>query len=67
MAYRGFPSLLAYLIVHQDRILIEGYWRDEEHAWQHTEIAEQGELLLPCPEMTISLDQVYHGVGFDHS
>ncbi|HEU4629817.1 MAG TPA: Uma2 family endonuclease [Gemmatimonadaceae bacterium] len=62
MVYRGIASLRAYLIVDQERRLVERHWRDADGGWRHATLAEQGEVPLPCPELVLTLDDVYEGV-----
>ena len=60
--YRQIKSLQTYLIVHQDRKLIERYWLEAE-SWQHTQIAEDERVPLTCPNITLSLEEVYEGIN----
>lgn len=63
MVYRGVPSLGAYLVVDQDRRLVDHYWRDPDGGWRHATLVEQGSLQLPCPTgLTLTLDDIYEGV-----
>ena len=41
-AYKQIESLRAYVIVHQDKKLIERYWPDENGRWQHAQVTEGG-------------------------
>jgi Uma2 family endonuclease len=62
MVYKGIASLHAYLIVDQDRRLVEHYWRDPD-GWRHAAFEEQGDIGLPCPSsFTVTLDEIYEGV-----
>jgi Uma2 family endonuclease len=60
--YRKIPSLRAYLVVDQDERRIERYWRDEAGEWLAQEIIE-GVVPIPCPEMEITVEQIYRGVA----
>lgn len=60
-AYRELESLKAYIIVHQDERCVERYYRDEKNEWQRAEVTGEGRLPLPCPEIKISLDEIYRG------
>jgi Uma2 family endonuclease len=62
MVYRHLASLGAYLIVDQDRRLVERYWRDADGGWRHATLEARGAIPLPCPELTLTLDEIYEGV-----
>ena len=57
-AYRTIASLRSYLIVHQDRIRIEHYYRDDGGAW-HLEFLTDGAVTLRCPSMDLQLADIY--------
>jgi Uma2 family endonuclease len=57
-AYRTMPSLRSYLIVHQDRVVIEHYFRDDSDVWQ-VQLLTDGAVLLGCPPMALQLADVY--------
>lgn len=61
-AYRRIDSLRAYLLVEQDRRRVEWYMRDDEGTWWKAELAGQGDVPLPCPETSLSLDDIYAGI-----
>jgi len=63
MVYKGIASLASYLLVDQERRLVERYWRDVDGGWRHTTLVEQGEVPLPCPELVLTLDEIYEGVA----
>jgi Uma2 family endonuclease len=60
--YRKIPSLRAYLIVDQRRRRVDHHWRDEVGDWWHVALAGGGEVSLPCPQVTLALDDIYEGV-----
>jgi Uma2 family endonuclease len=63
MVYRGIASLGAYLIVDQDRRLVEHYRRDVDGGWRHVTFEQQGDIALPCPTVfTLTLDEIYEAV-----
>jgi len=61
-AYKRMPNLEAYLIVAQDRKWVERHFRDENGVWQRGDLVDEGELPIPCPEMKLSLDDIYEGL-----
>ncbi len=62
LIYKGLASVRAYLIVHQDVWRVERHWRDEDGTWQHADTALQGRVPIPCPELVLTLDEIYEGV-----
>lgn len=55
-SYRSIASLTDYVLVAQDRVLIEHYQRQPDGAWLLREI-RSGALRLPCGE--IAVEQIY--------
>jgi len=60
ISYSNMPSVQAYLIVSQDQRLVVRNWRTGPGSedWQ-TELHTSGTLPLPCPEMVLSLEDIY--------
>lgn len=66
--YRQIDSLLAYLVVHQDRRRVERHWRDAEGRWQYADVSGAGgawRVPVPCPDGELTLDEIYEGVTLD--
>ena len=62
-AYRSMPSVLAYLIVDHRRRRVERHWRaDAASAWNREEVAGHGTVNVPCLDVALSLDTIYHRV-----
>lgn len=62
--YKNIPSLKAYLIVEQNRKVIERYWRDEEGEWRRAALYNRGSVPVPCPETTLALGDLRRaGIG----
>ncbi len=57
-AYRTIASLRSYPIVHQDRTLIEHFFRDESGVW-HLEFLTDGTVTLRCPAIEVRLPDIY--------
>lgn len=57
--YRELPSLRGYLMVDSESRAAAFYRRVNE-VWQY-ELVEEG-VALPCPEVTLTLEQMYEGV-----
>jgi Uma2 family endonuclease len=62
LAYGRVASLRLYLVVDQRRRLVDRYWRDDAGPWRHDTVAGQGAVELPCPRLTLTLDEIYEGV-----
>jgi Uma2 family endonuclease len=62
-AYTRIPSLHAYLVVGQDARHVVRHWRTAEGPWASEELAGTGAVNLPCPESSLTLDQLYADVG----
>ncbi len=59
MVYRQIPSLRSYLIVAQEERRVERHWRDERGRWHYGSLAGEGTVPIPCPEIELSLDEIY--------
>ena len=64
-AYRTIESLKEYLLVSQDKPLVEQYVRSGDGGWKFTEAAGlESSLTLPSIECTLNLSAVYKRVEF---
>lgn len=59
--YRSLHSLQTYLIVDSESRTVRHYWR-EAGEWRVMDYVQQGDILLPCLEGSVSLEQIYRGV-----
>lgn len=59
--YTSLPSLQTYLIVDQYERRVYAYGR-EGSEWTLTEYVGQGNIPLPCLNISLSLDEIYDGV-----
>ncbi len=57
--YRKIPSLKAYILVSQNRRLIETYRRLEDGTWRYETLEQSGELQLPCLDLNLALNDIY--------
>jgi len=64
LAYQKLAALQVYLIVAQDQPLVTMYYRDEETGWEVALDDLEQVLILPCPDSTLSLADIYEGVDF---
>ncbi len=60
--YRQIESLEAYLIVEQDQRLVRVHSRSTGGDWQRVDATGAGSFRLTCPEIELSLDQIYEGL-----
>ena len=61
-AYKRMPGLEAYLIVSQDRRWVERHFRAEDGAWRRADLVDTGRFSVPCPEMELTLAEIYEGL-----
>ncbi|WP_102126807.1 Uma2 family endonuclease [Deinococcus planocerae] len=59
--YTSLPTLQTYLIVEQTQRRVYEYQRAGDE-WRLREVAEAGEVGVPCLSLSLSLDDVYAGV-----
>ena len=63
MTYRGTAGLRAYIILEQDERKAYRYWRDTSASEWHSAVIEgSGDIPIPCPELTLTLEEIYEGV-----
>jgi Uma2 family endonuclease len=64
--YRKIPSLMAYVLIAQDRAKVEVYERVGDGFWRLSEAGGlEGTIALECLEITLSLGEIYDRVEFD--
>jgi Uma2 family endonuclease len=59
--YREIPSLMAYVLVSQDRKLMEQFARGAVGTWSYT-AASTGSLEIPALEITLNVEEIYEHV-----
>lgn len=62
VVYKRIPTLKAYVIVEQDERRVQRHWRDEQGTWREAEVSGRGNVPVPCPEATLTLDEIYAGI-----
>jgi Uma2 family endonuclease len=62
LAYRQIPTLLTYLVVHQDEQRVDRHWRDTPDFTWHGAFLTEGTIPLPCPDTELSLSAIYEGL-----
>ncbi len=65
LAYRRIDSLKAYVMVYQDQRRVTRQWRDDGNAWWQEDIVDDGVVPLPCPEIALTLDEIYERTSLD--
>jgi Uma2 family endonuclease len=63
LTYRRMESVQAYLVVAQDRRRVDRHWRDERGEWRSEVVEGAGDVAIPCPTATLSLEAIYEGAG----
>jgi Uma2 family endonuclease len=65
-AYQTFDSLKEYVLIAQDKPVVEQFVRRADGKWTYTAVAGlEGSLSLPSVECTLNLSAVYDKVDFD--
>ena len=67
LAYQKLPSLREYLLIAQDRMQIEIFHRVNLRQWGLTTLGAEDTLTLRCAPVSISLRELYRGVGFSQA
>lgn len=62
ISYTLIPSLKVYLVVDQERHLVEHHVRLEGGTWIMTDYIGEGEFYLPCPSSHMTLRDIYAGI-----
>jgi Uma2 family endonuclease len=62
--YTTIPTLKSYVLVSQDKPLVELFERLENSSWRYTSLGPEGILRLPCLELNLEVSQIYQGVRF---
>ena len=65
LSYMNIPTLKAYLLVEQDQPEVELFYRQENGEWWVESLEGLGAALtLPCPDMELTLDDIYEDISF---
>ncbi len=60
--YTAIPTLKSYILVSQDKTLVELFERLEDRSWRYTGLGPEGVMKLPCLELDLEVRQIYQGV-----
>jgi Uma2 family endonuclease len=64
-AYLALPGLQEYLVIHQDKVQVTHYWRDEA-GWRVEVVSElAGAVSLPSLGLSLPLGEAYKRVAFE--
>lgn len=66
-AYRQIPSLQAYLVVEQNRREVHHWRRAPNDEWRQECVAGHGSVVVPCPAVILTLDEIYARVAMPPS
>lgn len=61
--YQSIASLRTYLIVEQAWRRVVRHRRDANGTWRQDDIRGDGAVMLPCPDVMLTLDQIYQGLS----
>lgn len=64
LAYQTLENLKAYLIVSQDKVQVDCFYRDQNNWWvkHYDQLSEV--IDLTCPKRSLSLTEIYLGIVF---
>lgn len=62
LTYRGIPSLRLYLVLSQDERKATAHSKNDDGSWWTQEQAGTGTVSFPCPEVDLTLDEIYEGI-----
>lgn len=62
-AYCSIASLKTYLIVEQAWRRVVRHWRDARGRWQQEDLRGDATIMLSCPEVMLTFDQIYEGLA----
>jgi Uma2 family endonuclease len=60
--YKRLAGLQTYMMVSQDESKVSYHYRDEARRWWQAEASGEGVVPFPCPELSLSLADIYEGV-----
>jgi Uma2 family endonuclease len=67
LEYQSLDSLRAYLIVWTSERRCLLHFRDQDLGWSSAFRGPGEDVALPCPELRLSLDEIYEGVELESS
>ncbi|MBK8453723.1 MAG: Uma2 family endonuclease [Thiofilum sp.] len=66
LAYQSIASVKGYLVVSQDKPYVSYFYRDADGEWWVDTFTELSQVVrLPCPEVEVSLAEIYEEIGFE--
>jgi Uma2 family endonuclease len=66
VAYQGIESLQEYMLVTQDKMLVEHFFRQSDGRWIYTSYKQaESTIKLPSIDCTLALADIYRRVSFD--
>jgi len=64
MSYKNIPSFMEYVMVRQDKMKVETWFREETHLWRETTFSDEGDIKLASIGISISIDKIYRNIEF---
>ena len=63
--YMAIPSLLHLLLIREDDMQIEHFFRVPDGPWQHHQLGPYDDIVLGCPDLQFPVMELYVGLGLD--
>lgn len=64
MSYKNIPTFMEYVMVRQDKVEVETWFREETHLWRETTVSDTGDIKLSSIGISISMDRIYRNIEF---
>ncbi len=64
MSYKNIPSFREYVIVSQDKMEVETWYREEPFLWRETNHTDGGSIKLSSIGISIPMDKIYRNIEF---
>jgi Uma2 family endonuclease len=64
MSYKNIPSFKEYVMVRQEKVEVETWYREEPHLWRESVYNEGDEVKLSSIGVSIEIDKIYRNIEF---
>lgn len=64
MSYKNIPSFMEYVMVRQDTVEVETWFREETHLWRETTVSDKGDIKFSSIGISIAIDKIYKNIEF---
>jgi Uma2 family endonuclease len=62
MSYKNIPSFMEYVMVRQDTVEVETWFREETHLWRETTVSDKGDIKFSSIGISIAIDKIYKNI-----